>query len=76
MRIDTPLCGIKQCRYCKDGNCWNETTAKGCEFHDEFTAIVTKVYEKYPNDKDIWVLLQECINMRQKIEKICKEFDL
>lgn len=76
MRIDKPACSIKQCRYYQDGNCWNESTAKTCEFHDEFTAIVMRVYEKYPNDKDILILLQECINMRHKIDKICEELEI
>lgn len=30
MLINKPLCGLKTCRYCFDGNCTNETAYNKC----------------------------------------------
>ena len=32
MRIDLPLCGLKPCRYCFDGNCAKKSEYDRCEY--------------------------------------------
>lgn len=32
MRIDLPLCNLKTCRYCFDGNCSNKNKHDACEY--------------------------------------------
>jgi len=32
MRIDLPLCNLKTCRYCFDGNCSNKNKHDVCEY--------------------------------------------
>lgn len=69
-------CKIEFCEFNKDSKCISETTAKGCPFQDAFTCLATKIYSKYPQDPDIWLLLQEVVSMRKKIDKICAEFGI
>lgn len=48
MRIDLPLCGLKPCRYCFDGNCTKKSEYDRCEYQayrtlgtvEELTALV------------------------------------
>lgn len=70
MKIDKPSCGITVCRNNFDCNCKDQKTYDSCEFKSEITALVEKVYEKYPEDKDIWLLLQSVVDLKQKVEKI------
>ena len=35
----------------------------------ELEKLVEKVYEKYSQDNDIWLLLQEVVRMRQDLDK-------
>ena len=70
MRMDLPLCEIKICRNNFDCNCKDQKTYDSCEFKNELTAMIDKVYEKYPEDKDIWILLQSVVDMKQKLDKI------
>lgn len=69
-------CNIEFCEFQKDGKCISETTANNCPFQDAFTCLITRLYAKYPQDTDIWLLLQETVNMRKKIDKICEEFGI
>ena len=35
----------------------------------ELEKLIEKIYEKYPKDNDIWLLLQEVVRMRQDLDK-------
>lgn len=35
-------------------------------------SLTEKVYEKYPEDKDIWILLQEVVRIGQDVNKSVK----
>ena len=37
--------------------------------------IAEKVYAKYPEDNDIWLLLQEVVSMRQDLDKCKKDIE-
>lgn len=36
---------------------------------NELDKLVERVYEKYSQDNDIWLLLQEVVRMRQDLDK-------
>ena len=38
--------------------------------------LTERVYEKYPQDPDIWKLLQEVVRMHQDLEKCKKDIEL
>jgi len=44
--------------------------------NETLTKLIEKVYEKYPNDNDIWELLQEVVRISQDVEKIKRAFEL
>lgn len=75
MRIDLPACSFKKCRHNVDCNCTKPNEYECCSRGNIFT-LVEKIYEKYPDDKDIWMLLQEITRIGQKINKIIDEFEL
>ena len=75
MRIDLPACSFKNCRYNEDHNCTKPNEYERCSRGNIFT-LTEKIYEKYPDDKDIWMLLQEVARIGQNINKIVDEFDL
>lgn len=41
-----------------------------------FEQLTERVYEKYPQDTDIWKLLQEVVSMQQDLEKCKKDVEL
>ena len=41
----------------------------------ELEKLTERVYEKYPEDNDIWLLLQEVVRMRQQIDKYGEELE-
>lgn len=41
-----------------------------------FEQLTERVYEKYPQDPDIWKLLQEVVSMHQDLEKCKKDIEL
>ena len=49
MRIDLPLCNLKTCRYCFDGNCTDKIKYEQCEY--------TLTKEERPHGE--WVLDKE-----------------
>lgn len=75
MRIDLPCCSFKNCKYNSDHNCTKPNEYEMCNRGNLFT-LTEKVYEKYPDDKDIWVLLQEVVRIGQSINMLCDEFKL
>ena len=75
MRIDLPACSFKNCRYNADCNCTRPNEYECCSRGNIFT-LTEKIYEKYPEDKDIWILLQEVARIGQNVNKIMNEFDL
>lgn len=38
--------------------------------------MTEKVYEKYPYDDDVWLLLQEIVRLGQRINRLYDEFNL
>ena len=70
-----PTCSFKNCRYNADCNCTKPNEYEHCSRGNIFT-LTEKVYEKYPDDKDIWMLLQEVTRIGQKVNKIIDEFGL
>lgn len=43
---------------------------------ETLTELIEKVYEKYSDDNDIWLLLQAIVQISQDIEKIKRAFEL
>ncbi len=41
-----------------------------------FEQLTERVYEKYPQDPDIWKLLQEVVSMHQDLEKCKKDIEM
>lgn len=75
MRIDLLACSFKNCRYNCDYNCTKPNEYEFCSRGNIFT-LTEKVYEKYPDDNDVWILLQEVVRIGQNINKICDEFGI
>lgn len=75
MRIDLPICSFKNCIYNSGYNCTKPNEYQACSRGNIFT-LTEKVYEKYPNDKDVWMLLQEVVRIGQRINRIYDEFEL
>lgn len=75
MRIDLPACSFKNCRYNQEHNCTRPNEYEACSRGNIFT-LTEKVYEKYPNDNDVWILLQEVVRLGQKINIIFSELGL
>ena len=75
MRADLSSCSFKNCRYNHDHNCTKPSEYDSCSKGNIFT-LTEKVYEKYPDDKDVWILLQEVVRIGQKINVIFNEFGL
>lgn len=70
-----PACSFVNCIYNKDYNCTKLNEYERCSRGNIFT-LTEKVYEKYPDDKDIWMLLQEVTRIGQKINKVVDELGL
>lgn len=75
MRIDLPCCSFKNCRYNQDHNCINPNEYDFCSRGSIFV-LTEKVYEKYPYDNDVWLLLQEITRLGQRINRLYDEFGL
>lgn len=75
MRVDLPTCNFKNCKYNVDYNCTKPNEYKVCSRGNIFT-LTEKLYEKYPDDQDIWILLQEVVRIGQRINLIIDEFGL
>ena len=41
-----------------------------------FEQLTERVYEKYPQDPDIWKLLEEVVSMHQDLEKCKKDIEM
>ena len=74
-RIGLPCCAFKNCRYQFDGNCTKPNEYEMCSRGNIFV-MTEKVYEKYPHDNDVWLLLQEVARLGERINRIYNEFDL
>ena len=75
MRIDLPFCSFKNCRHHSDGNCTKPNEYEKCSRGNIFL-LTEKVLDKYPNDDDVWLLLQEVARLGQRINRLYDEFDL
>lgn len=42
----------------------------------ELEELTERVYEKYPKDTDIWLLLQTVVSMEQDLKKCKKDIEL
>ncbi len=69
VEIDLPACSFKNCRYNKDHSCTRPDEHEKCS-RGKIFALTEKVYEKYPDDQDIWILLQEIARIGQCINEI------
>lgn len=69
VEIDLPACSFKNCRYNKDHNCTRPEEYEKCNRGNIFVST-EKLYKKYPDDQDIWILLQEIVRMWQCINEI------
>jgi len=75
MRIDLPCCSFKNCRYNHDHNCTKPNEYEFCSRGNIFV-MTEKVYEKYPHDNDVWLLLQEVARLGERINRLYNEFNL
>lgn len=67
--MESNACSFKNCRYNKDHSCTRPEEYEKCSRGNIFVSI-EKLYEKYPDDQDIWILLQEIVRMWQCINEI------
>lgn len=72
---ELPSCTFQKCKYNKDCFCTVPKEYEKCSRGNIFT-LTEKVYEKYPNDQDVWILLQEVVRIGQNVNKLCKEFNI
>lgn len=42
---------------------------------DKISKLTTKIYNKYPDDNDIWQLLQSLIDLKQKVYETARKVD-
>lgn len=61
-------CTFGKCRFNFDLKCTVPEEYEKCNRGNIFT-LTEKVYEKYPDDKDVWVLLQEVVRIGQDVNK-------
>ena len=66
-------CTFEKCRYNEDLCCTKLDEFYSCK-RGCISTFIEKVYVKYPNDKDIWLLLQAVASLGVDINKIKKEF--
>ena len=64
-------CNFDKCRFNLDLQCTVPEEYEKCNRGNIFT-LTEKVYEKYPDDKDIWILLQEVVRIGQDVNKSVK----
>ena len=70
-----PICNFEKCKYNENLNCTKPNEYEKCSRGRIFT-LTEKLYEKYPDDKEVWTLLQEVVRIGQAINKICDEFGI
>lgn len=61
-------CTFNKCRFNLNLQCTVPEEYEKCNRGNIFT-LTEKVYEKYPDDKDIWILLQEVVRIGQDVNK-------
>ena len=61
-------CTFEKCRFNLGLQCTVPEEYEKCNRGNIFT-LTEKVYEKYPDDKDIWILLQEVVRIGQDVIK-------
>ena len=61
-------CTFEKCRFNMELQCTVPEEYEKCNRGNIFT-VTEKIYEKYPNDKDIWILLQEVVRIGQDVKK-------
>ena len=66
MRIDSPTCGFKPCRYCFDGNYTNKVEYDRCEYSEYKDSLVRckdcKYHDEGENYIYCWALKMKCPN--------------
>lgn len=75
MKIDLPCCSFENCKYNQDYNCTKPNEYERCSRGNIFM-MTEKVYEKYSDDKDVWLLLQEIARLGERINRLYDEFNL
>ena len=55
MRIDLPLCNLKTCRYCFDGNCTDKIKYEQCEYTLAKIAFIPTAELDTTNDFGEWI---------------------